>query len=231
MMGVLLLVASFIICGITVTGLAGSFTAGFVSLSGGNLVLMLAIAVAVAYIFGLAGMILVPYIMLAVMFAPGFLQVADVNVLALHLLLIYYCNLSQITPPIAIAAFLGASMAGADLQKTAWQSVRLGIVLFFMPILFLFEPALILHGEVWRLIYLLPACLAGISLICAALEGYLWKVGKLNWWFRVPFVVAGSLAAFPEWKTTVIGIILAAIVIAVMWGKKKLMVTGVRLPQ
>lgn len=220
--GIILLCMSFIVCGFVVTGASGSFTSGLVSLGGGNLALVIVVGIIVAYIFGMAGMIVPAYIFLAIALAPALLRLGNLNLLAVHLFIIYYAELAFITPPVATAAFMGAAIAEASFMRTAFRSMRLGVVLFFIPLFFLFEPALILQEHPLRLLYLFPLCLVGIFFIAEGIEGYLLKLGKLKWWMRPPLIVAGFLIAFPEWKATVIGFIVAAATIAIIWSRKKL---------
>lgn len=220
---VLLIPAGFLYFGANVTGVAGSFAAGILNLGAGNIALILALGISVAYLFGMAGMSVPAYIFLAITFAPTMVKLAGVEVLAIHLLILYYSMLSSITLPVAITSFLAATMAGASLTKTGLLSMRLGVVIYFIPLFFLFEPSLILQGNVSKLLYLLPLVFMGVALIAAGFEGYLLKVGVLKLWARVPIIAAGFLIALPETNTTVIGAVVALLVIAaVVWSNKKL---------
>lgn len=85
--------------------------------------------------------------------------------LAVHMLILYYSGLSLITPPVAGASFIAAAMAGANPMRTAFTSARLGIVIYFIPIFFVFNPALILQGPWQETLYLFALCLLGIALL------------------------------------------------------------------
>ena len=104
--------------------------------------------------------------------------------------------------------------------------MQLGIVIYFIPFFFVFNPALILEGPLLESLYLFVLCLVGISLLAGGLTGYLVKVGTLELWARPLLVVAGFLIAFPEWNTTFIGAALALFVIAIIFIKKKGKVNG-----
>lgn len=213
----------FVISGLTVTGVGASFTAGLVTLGEGNIFLILIMGVAACYIMGMAGMVIAAYIFLAVTLAPAVIEVAQLNVLAVHLFIIYYTMLAVITPPVAGGAFIAAAVAGAPPMKTAYQSMRIGVMIYFIPFFFIFSPSLILQGPILETIYLLALCLLGIVVIAGGMEGYLLKVGKVGILARPFLVIAGVLIAFPDpnWWTTIIGAVLAAFVIAIILVKRR----------
>ena len=142
----LLLPTSFILGGMMGTGVAPVITADLMRLSGENVALVLGIGVLICIIFGMMGMLIAAYLMLALTLAPALEQIAGLNTLAIHLFIAYYAMLAAITPPIALAAFIASRISDSDPMKTSWHAARLGIVLYFIPFFFLFEPALIFQG-------------------------------------------------------------------------------------
>ncbi|MBW1802241.1 MAG: TRAP transporter fused permease subunit [Deltaproteobacteria bacterium] len=216
----------FIVSGLTMTGSAASFTAGIVSLAGNNVLLMLLMGAVACYIMGMAGMFISAYIFLAVTFAPAVVQVGHLNVMAVHLFIIYYATLSEITPPVAICAFLGAGVAGASPMKTATRAMRLGVVLYFIPFFFIYNPALILQAPIIETLYHYGWCLIGVLLIASALEGYLLYLGKMRPLERIAIGISGILIAFPELKTDLIGVIIALITIGVRLIRVKTLATS-----
>ena len=195
----------FIVAGLAVTGTSTSFTSGLIYLAGGNLYVILFIGMAVCYILGMAGLLVSAYIFLAVTLAPALVEVGHLNVLAVHLFIVYYAMLSALTPPVAVVSFLGASLAGADPMKTAVLSMRLGFVKYFIPLFFLFNPSLIFQGTFVQGIYYFIVCTFGVVLIAAGLDGYLIGIGEIKVVSRLLLVIGGLFVAFPEWKTSVIG--------------------------
>lgn len=220
----LIFAINFLYGGLLITGVSGSFAAGLVHLGGGNLVLILLVGIMAAYIFGMVGMSIPGYILLSVTLAPALITVGNIEPLAAHLFIAYYVSLSMITPPVAVASFIAAIIAEASRMRTAVRSMILGFVIYFIPMFFLFEPALIAQGQSLRLLYLLPLVVIGITFVAAGFEGYLLTMGKLKHWARPLLIIAGALIAFPtsiSWETTAIGAILVAIVLAVIWTRKK----------
>jgi len=211
-----------VIGGLFISGVSGSFSAGIVSLGGGNPYFILLFGIAACYVMGMMGMLTAAYIMLAVTLAPALMATGVFDLLAVHLFIIYYAMLSTFTPPVAAGAFLASSIAGAKPMQTAWQAVRLGVVIYFIPFFFVFNPALVLRGGTpLETIYLFLFCVVGIILLAGGLEGYLVKVGLVRLWARPFLVISGLLIGFPEWKTTIIGAILALFIVAIMLIKKR----------
>ena len=152
------------------------------------------------------------YVLLAVLVAPILVNLG-VYPLGAHLFVLYWGMVSYFTPPVAIGAFTAAGLAGASPMQTAFKSVMLGIVKFFIPFFFVIEPALLLHGGPGRIAISICKALLGVMLVGSAMEGYLLKLGKLNGFQRTVLVAAGCLIAFPGLKVTVIGLLLAGLVI------------------
>ncbi len=214
----LLLPASFILGGLMATGVAPALAAALVHMGGDSVVPILAIGILVCMIFGMMGMIVAAYLMLALTLAPALEQVGNMNTLAIHLFIAYYACLAAITPPIALAAFLASRISGSPPILTSMHAARLGIVLYFIPIFFLFEPALIFQGPLWLTAVWLVMNIGAIIVIAGASEGWLMGVGRLRGWTRLPLFVAGLLIGFPEWSSTVIGLAaVAAVVLLRRW--------------
>lgn len=216
-----------LLMGLQITGSLTSLTSSIVLMAGDNVIYILLIAVAVCYLFGMVGIVLIPYVVLAVIALPAIVAATGMNLLALHFFLIFYIMTSGITPPVCVFAFIAAALAGARPFKTGFTAMRLAIVLYFIPWFFVFNPALILQGPISETIYLFALCLVGIWILGSGLEGYLIKVGRLTLWPRLLLVIGGFLIAFPGWQafnwwmTSLIGAaVTAAAIVAVILIRK-----------
>ena len=230
MMAVLLPVG-FILIGLESTGTLTALTTQIAFAGGANLTVALLIAVVVCYLFGMIGIAMVSYIVLAVTIVPLLVATTGLNLMALHLFVIYYLIMAGITPPVCISAFMAAAMAKGPPMKTGFTAMRLAVVLYFIPFFFLFNPALILEGPILETVYLFVLCLAGIWILASGLEGYLLKVGRLSLWARVPLIVGGFLIAFPGWMTTLIGAAVTAVAVAIILIRKRKMVVTYGVPE
>ncbi|NWN91797.1 TRAP transporter fused permease subunit [Marinobacter adhaerens] len=218
----IILPIAFVVSALTITGVTGSVTSGLVSLGGGNLYLVILFGVLACFIMGMAGLALVAYIFLAVTLAPAIIEIGGLNTIAVHFFIIYYAMLSAITPPVGAAAFLAGTIAGAKPMKTCFTAMRLGVVIYFVPLFFLFQPALVMQGDLTPLLYVMPSIVIGIMLISGGLEGYLLGVGKTPKLARIPLVAVGFAFSFPGLLTTLISGILAAMLAAFIWRHNRL---------
>ena len=194
------------------TGVAKTLSSDIITLAGGNTLLLVGMGAITSFILGMGLTITACYLLLAVLLAPALVQ-SGLHPLAAHLFLMYCGMLSFITPPVAIAAYAAASLAGADAMKTGMQAVRLGIILFLIPFFFVFQPAFVLEGAPLEILKVLVTGFAGVILIASGLEGYLIGVGKLGPVKRAVSVVSGMLLLTPELTTDLIGALLAAVLV------------------
>jgi TRAP transporter 4TM/12TM fusion protein len=218
-MGVLIPV-TFIVAALTYTGVAPAFASSLVSLSGGNTLVALIFGAIACYILGMLGVAIAPYIFLAVTLAPALVKMG-LDPVGVNLFIIYFDLLACITPPVAIASFVAAGIAGANPMKTAVQSMKFGVVLYFVPFFFVYSPALVLRGSPIDTVWQFASCIIGLGIIASGLQGYMWFLGKLSWIPRVLLIISGILITHPDWRTTVIGIILAFITIGILIIRKR----------
>jgi TRAP transporter 4TM/12TM fusion protein len=204
---------TFILVGLVITGTSASFAAGLVNLGGGNIYLILALGLVACYILGIVGFSVAAYIFLAISMAPA-LEQLGLNKMAVHLFLVYYTNLSILTPPIAIGAFVAAAMAGASPMKTAWTAMKLGVVIYFIPIFFVLQPALILQGTWGQALVYMGTGLIGTIILAGGLSGYLWFAGPIKgFWKRLLLFVGGLILAAPFTESGIIGAIMVTVVL------------------
>lgn len=147
------------------------------------------------------------YMFFAVSVAPALVG-TGLDKMAVHLFLIYYPLLAVITPPVATVAFVASSVAGAPAMKTAWKACQLGCVVYFIPLYFLYQPAILLQGGNLLLsLYHMFFVALGTFILASGLGGYMIKLGKMhNMPTRLLFMLGGILIAFPRTDITVIGL-------------------------
>lgn len=213
----IILPIAFVVSALTITGVTGSLTSGLVGLGGGNLYLIILFGTLACFIMGMAGLSIVAYIFLAVTLAPAIIEVGGLNTIAVHFFIVYYAMLAAITPPVGPAAFLAGTIAGAGPIKTSFMTMRLGVVIYFLPLFFLFQPALVMQGDLLPLTYILPSIIAGIMLISAGFEGWLLGVGHVRGTLRIPVAAAGFAFSFPGPTTTLVAGALCAILVGLVW--------------
>ncbi len=211
-----------IIGGLEVSGLGLSFSDIVVSIGRDNIFLLLLLGAVTSGILGMGMTISACYIFLALVLAPGLVK-SGLDPMAVHLYILYWGMVSFITPPVALGAYAAASLAGAPPMKTGFQAMRLGAIIYFVPFFFVLEPALILHGPALIILRTIAFAIIGIVLISAGLEGYLFQVGSLkNPLVRTFFIILGTLMAYPDLLTSIIGLGAAVLIILILLQTKRL---------
>jgi len=207
----------FLMIGLDITGTFTAITAELVYLGQDNAIAVLIIAALTCYLLGFVGIQLPPYLVIAVLAVPGIVKATGLSTIGIHLFIIYYLITGGVTPPVAVIAFVAASIAGASPMKTAWTATRLAIVVYFVPFFFVFNPALLFEGPLTDTLMYFVFGAIGIWILASGLEGYMMRVGTLPLWSRPLLFITGLLFAFPEWITTVVGVALTiAIVVSVI---------------
>lgn len=106
-------------------------------------------------------------------------------------------------------------------MQTCLTAMRLGVVIYFVPLFFLFQPALLFQGDLTPLIWVLPSILAGIVLMAGGLEGWLVGAGRVQPWLRAPLALAGFAFSFPGLLTTLVaGLVSAVLILLVRQGNR-----------
>ena len=134
------------------------------------------------------------YVMLAILVAPALVKVG-VPAMAAHLFILYFGIMSLITPPIATAAFVAATIAKTDPMDAGWTAMRFGWASYIVPFLFVYSPALIMRGNAFEIALVMLLSIAGIWFVCAAFTGYAMRV--MGPPMRVAFGAAGFLLLMP----------------------------------
>jgi TRAP transporter 4TM/12TM fusion protein len=204
-----------IIVGVTTqTGLGIKFSSIVLSFSGGNLFLAILLTGLGAYILGMGMTVTAAYVILAVLAVPALMELG-VPLITAHLVVFWFSQTSQITPPVALAAFAASGIARSDPNKTGFCAVKMGAALFIAPFLFVYTPILF-TGTTWQMIQAAVSSLLAFIVFAGVLQRY-W-VRNLGGWERI--LLAGSSALLflnPLWMN-VLGIILA---LAVTFYQKK----------
>jgi TRAP transporter 4TM/12TM fusion protein len=159
----------------------------------GSLAATLALVYAIAYVIGMGLSVVPAYLILATLAAPALIQL-HVPVLAAHLLVTWWSQASNIKPPVAMAVYVTSSIAGSGLWPTGWAAVLKGAGLFFLPVLFVYQPPLLLNGTIAEIAVTLIAIILGIIFCAAAIEGYFWR--PLQVLPRVILGIGGCLLVF-----------------------------------
>ena len=144
--GIIIALINGIVDIIRASGLPGSLTLAMMNLTGGSLLFAAIVAMVICILLGMGMPSVAAYTVVAILVAPTFVEAFLVPELAAHYFVFYSAVLSFITPPIATAAVVASGVAGANFWRTCLAAIRISIVLFVLPIVFLFNPILLVGG-------------------------------------------------------------------------------------
>jgi len=100
--------------------------------------------------------------------------------LAAHMFVFYFGIMADLTPPVCLAAFTGAGIAGADPTKTGFTATKIALCSYIMPYMFVFNPMILLNHVVWHeLIILAVSAMLGVIILAGALEGWFYRTLRI----------------------------------------------------
>ncbi|MDH4265767.1 MAG: TRAP transporter permease [Deltaproteobacteria bacterium] len=201
--------AGIVISIVSITGLGLTFSSVLIQLAHGDLFLLLILTMIASLILGM-GLPATPcYIILAVLAAPAIVDM-KVPTLAAHLFVFYFGCISAITPPVAVAAYAGAAIAGADPMRTGYTAWRLGLAAFIVPFMFIYGPPLIMNGTITKIILASITSLIGVSFLAASIQGF--TLTRLFPAERIFLFAAALLLIKTGWMTDLAGIVIGLII-------------------
>ncbi|MBS4023178.1 MAG: TRAP transporter fused permease subunit [Dethiobacter sp.] len=205
------------------TGVGPVISREILHYAGDNVALLLILGAVASFIMGMGLAVVASYIFLAIILAPA-LTPLGYNIIAVHFFILYWANISYITPPVALGAYPAASIAKANSLNVAFEATRMGGVIYLIPFLFVFEPALVFQAEIGAVLYAFMWAVLGVILMSCSMSGYLYKVGRLHfgnslsnrimeYLSRFIILAGGFSMALPYFQAKIIGVVLAVIVI------------------
>ena len=204
--------AGIVVGVIGLTGLGGRFSSLLLGVAGQSEFLALVFAMLIALILGMGMPTTAAYAIAASVVAPALTRMG-LDVLPVHLFIFYFAVISTITPPIALSAFAGAALAGADPWKTSFKAVRYGLAAFIVPFLFIHNQGVLLEGSIFEIIRTTITALLGVWALATASEG--WLGGRLPAVMRLGLVAAALLLIAGDIYTDFAGLLLGAVIVAV----------------
>lgn len=202
-----------ILVGIIVqTGIGVRLSAIILELAGGELFNVLLLTMFFSILLGMGMPATGAYIILALLLAPGMVELG-VPLLAAHMFIFYGGCKSNITPPVAIAAFAAAAIAGTGPMRTAMRSFVIGLPIYILPFMFVYSPELLGIGgytmeSAWRFI----TAAFGIAALSIACVG--WMLRRLPVYERVLWGAASGVFIFPGALTDTIAFVAFGVLVA-----------------
>lgn len=210
-----------IIIGVVVqSGLATKVSKYIAVVGQSHLIVALLIAMMGCMLLGMALPTVAAYLVSNVLFVPTLVGLG-IAPLPANMFVFYFGIMAQITPPVCLASFTAAGIAGADSLKTGWTGFAYSLVAFLIPFIFVYEPSILLMGTALQIVKGTLVLAIGTYFLAGAVADYLFvTLGKLE---RALLLLAAILLIAPEMVTDLIGIILGGslAVICFMRAKRK----------
>jgi len=215
--------AGIVIGVISLTGLGITFTQIVIALAQNSLLLALMLTAVAGIVLGM-GMPTTPaYIVMVSLLVPALVKLGVVTPAA-HMFALYFAVLSAITPPVALAVFAAAALAGANMWRSGLEAMRIAAAGFLIPFMFVYEPALLAIGD-WGTIALATAtAVIGVMALAASLYGFL--LAPLLLWQRLALCVASLLLIKPGPVTDAVGLGLLGLVLVLQWNSARRALPG-----
>lgn len=217
-------VVGIIIGVVSLTSFGSVMTSSIMSIGAGSLFLTLFFTMIASMILGMGLPSIPAYIITATMAAPA-LANFDIPTLVAHMFVFYFGLFANITPPVALAAFAGAGIAGGDPMRTGFQALKLSLAGFIIPFLFVYNPAMLMIDTVGVAVnareFALPPLLTIVSIVMTSIIGILALGAAVEGYFKTPMnglmrliLGIGALCMIvPEPITDIIGVVLVFAVI------------------
>jgi TRAP transporter 4TM/12TM fusion protein len=194
--------AGVIVGSFAVTGLGTKLSSLIITMAGGNLLVVLVFTAVAAIILGMGLPTVAAYSILVTLVVSSLVKMG-VEALAAHMFIFYFGIISNVTPPVALAAYAAAGLSGGSVMHTGIKATKLALAGFIIPFLFIYDHGILMVGNVANIMAVSVTALAGIYALSVASVGY---------WFisctvleRLACLVAGILLVIPNVKLSLIG--------------------------
>lgn len=199
---------------VSMTGLGQIFISGIVSIAGNNLIIALMLTMVCCIILGMGVPTTANYIIMATTCAPILITGMNMNIIAANMFVFYFGIVADITPPVALAAYAGAAIAGANPMKTAFNATMLAIAAFIIPYVFAYNEALLLINTTpLQVIQVVVTSFIGMFSISAGMIGYMFRDLKVI--VRILCIGCGLMLIHPSVITDIVGLVAIGAIVAV----------------
>ena len=204
--------AGIVVGAVGLTGLGLKFSDMVVSLSGGYLLPALVMVALASLVLGMGLPVTAAYIVLVVLAGPA-LQDLGVVLITAHMVVFWLSQDSNVTPPVALAAYASAGIAGASPMRSGFQAWKFAKGLYLIPLLMIYAPGVLLQGEPPQIVFDLVVALAAVVGAVPVLEGHF--QAPVRAWERMLLGAAVVVVFLPEPSLRIAGVAVIAVVLGV----------------
>ncbi|MEL7259639.1 MAG: TRAP transporter fused permease subunit, partial [Pseudomonadota bacterium] len=206
--------AGLIVGVISLTGVGARFSSLLFDLAQQSTLLALVFAMMIAVILGMGMPTTAAYAVAASVVAPGLIEIG-IRPLIAHFFVFYFAVVSAITPPVALAAYAGAAIAGSEPMRTSVTSFKVGLAAFIVPFMFFYSPGLLMEAPWYVSLRNLVTALVGVYMLAGAVQG--WFIGSAGPVMRLLLLIGAVCMISGDWRTDLLGIAIAGSLIFIGW--------------
>ena len=196
--------AGIVIGVVSLTGVGLNLASVVISISGGSTIVALILIMLASLLMGMGTPTTVAYVLVATLGVPA-LRELGFSVLSSHFFVFYFGVISMVTPPVAVAAYAGAEVAGASMMRTGLIASRLCSVAFIVPFFFMYDPALLMQGDWPNILQVFVTATIGTIALAGGMER--WFLRPLPLPLALLLIVGALLLIIPGSITDIIGIV------------------------
>lgn len=208
-----------IIIGVVIqSGLATKVSKLIANVGSTYLVVALLITMMGCMLLGMALPTVAAYLVANVLFVPTLIGLG-IQPLQANMFVFYFGIMAQITPPVCVASFTAAGIAGADSMKTGLTGFAYALVAFLVPFIFIYDPSILLIGTPLEIVKGTLILFLGTYLLASGMAGFF--LVPLNKVERIILLASAIMIIIPETITDVIGIAVAVAFFVICSAKKR----------
>ncbi|SDK94843.1 TRAP transporter permease [Natronincola ferrireducens] len=210
-------IVGILVAAISLPGLGMKFSSIILELAGGRLPIALLLVMIASFFLGMGMNVTSAYLLLVTLAAPALVDMG-VPMIAAHFFVFWTSQLAVITPPVCLSAYVAAAIAEADVWETGWYSLRMGLAIYYLPIMFVYIPSLLWIGEPSQIFLAALTALLGVLSFSALTQGYLLLSTNLH--ERIMLGIASLSLMFYGVYSDIIGLGLVVAVVALQLLRK-----------
>ncbi|HUF74735.1 MAG TPA: TRAP transporter fused permease subunit [Longimicrobiales bacterium] len=200
-------VAGIIVGVVGLTGLGLKFSGLMLSLSQGSLFFALVLVMLASLVLGMGLPVTASYIVLIILAGPALVNEFGLPILIAHMVVFWFSQDSNVTPPVCLAAYAAAGVAGSDPMKTGLLAWKYAKGLYLIPLLMVVHPQIVLGGPLPLIIGTAVVAMVALAALAAALEGY--ALGPLRPPGRILLLAAAATVFHPSLLIGAVGAVVA----------------------
>lgn len=192
------------------SGLGIRLTGIIVQAAGGRLWLALIYTMFTSLLLGMGMTSVGVYLILVIVVTPALVEMG-VKPIAAHMFAFYFGVISNITPPVCVAAFAAAAISGASPMRTGFKAFQMGIASYIIPFMFVYNPSILMIGKAHNVLLSAIIGLLGVAFLASSTVG--WLFNKLSTIERIILLASAVLLIVPKLEVGILGFAMGSVVI------------------